>query len=170
MDEDYQNRTLETSVSSYVKKALHELQHPMSAKPQHAPATGAPIQYGAKQQTATPEDTSPPLSADGIKSIQKEVGMFAWYSRATDPIMSKTLSSIAGRQSKATEQLKKELNQFLDYCATHPDERVRYIASDMILALHSDASYLSEPGSKNRAAGHFYLTQNDGRDLNNGAG
>ena len=79
------------------------------------------------------------------------------------------MSSIAGRQSKTTEQLKKELHQFLDYCATHPDEKVRYIASDMILALHSDASHLSEPGSKSRAAGHFYLTSNDDRDLNNGA-
>ena len=95
--------------------------------------------------------------------------MFAWYSRATDPIMSKILSFITGRQSKATEQLKKELNQFWDYCATHPDEKVRYIASDMILALHSDASHLSEPGSKSRAACHFYLTQNDGRDFNNEA-
>ena len=57
----------------------------MPAKPQHAPATAAPIQYGAKKQTAIPEDTSPPLSADGIKHIQKAVGMFAWYSRATDP-------------------------------------------------------------------------------------
>ena len=56
----------------------------------------------------------------------------------------------------------------MDYCATHPDEKVRYIASDMILALHSDAWHLSEPGFKSRAAGHFYLTQNDGRDLNNG--
>ena len=96
----------------------------MPAKPQHAPATAAPIQYGAKKQTAIPEDTSPPLSADGIKHIQKAVGMFAWYSRATDPITAKTLSSIAERQSKATEQLKKALHQFLDYCATHPDEKV----------------------------------------------
>ena len=50
--------------------------------------------------------------------------------------MAKTLSSITGRQSKATEQLKEELHQLLDYCATQPDARVRYVASDMILALH----------------------------------
>ena len=169
LDWDYQKRTLETSVPGFVKKALHKLQHPAPTKPQHAPSTAAPIQYGAKQQSATPEDTSPPLPPEGIKRIQEAVGMFAWYSRSTDPIMAKTLSSIAGRQSKATEQLKKELHQFLDYCATHPDERVRYVASDMTLALHSDASHLSEPGSKSRAAGHFYLTTNDHRDLNNGA-
>ena len=62
--------------------------------------------------------------------------------RATDPIQS----------DRAT----KKLDQFLDYCATHPDEKVRYIASVMILVLYSDASHLSEPGSKRRAAGHWY--------------
>jgi hypothetical protein len=61
------------------------------------------------------------------------------------------------------------VNQFLDYCATHPDAVVRYKASDMILALHSDASHLSEPLSKSRAAGHFYLTNKDERDIDNGA-
>ena len=39
----------------------------------------------------------------------------------------------------------------------------------MILALHSDASYLSDPNSKSRAAGHFYLTRKNDKDHNNGA-
>ena len=46
---------------------------------------------------------------------------------------------------------------------------IRFMASDMKLALHSDGSHLSEADSKSRAAGHFYLTRNDGRDTNNGA-
>ena len=57
----------------------------------------------------------------------------------------------------------------MDYCATHPDAIIRYHASDMILALHSDGSYLSEPNSKSRAAGHYYLTNKGTQDLNNGA-
>ena len=114
-------------------------------------------------------DTSPQISKEGIRRIQEVVGTFAWYSAATDPTMAKTLSSIAGRQAKATEQVRKEVKHFLDYCATHPDARVRFVASDMILALHSDASYLTEPNSKSRAAGHFYLTKNNGKDLDNGA-
>ena len=166
---DYQNRTLETSVPGFVQKALHQLQPPKPGKPQHAPAKAVPINYGAKHKEAMPEDNSAQLSPEGIKRVQKAVGTFAWYSRATDPIMAKTLSSIAGRQAKATEQLKEELNQFLDYCATHPDARVRYVASDMILALHSDASHKSEPNAKSRAAGHFYLTKNNTKDMNNGA-
>ena len=83
--------------------------------------------------------------------------------------MAKTLSSIAGRQAKATEKLEEEVKWFLDYCSTHPDATIRFMASDMKLALHSDGSHLSEADSKSRAAGHFYLTNNDGRDTNNGA-
>ena len=43
------------------------------------------------------------------------------------------------------------------------------MASEMILALHSDASYLSEPGAKSRAGGHFYLKDKTDKDVNNGA-
>jgi len=39
----------------------------------------------------------------------------------------------------------------------------------MILAVHTDASYLSELGGKSRAAGHFYLINQNDEDFNNGA-
>ena len=67
-----------------------------------------------------------------------------------------TMSSIASCKSKATEKLEEEVKHFLDYWATHPNPRVRFVASDMILALHSDTSYISEPESKSRAARHYY--------------
>ena len=38
----------------------------------------------------------------------------------------------------------------------------------MVLALHSEASHLSEPGSKSRAAGHLYLTNKGTKDPDNG--
>ena len=37
------------------------------------------------------------------------------------------------------------------------------------LALHSDVSYLSEPGARSRAGGHFYLKDKTDRESNNGA-
>ena len=39
----------------------------------------------------------------------------------------------------------------------------------MLLALHSDASYLSEPEAKSRAAGHFFLGKLNDEDFDNGA-
>ena len=50
--------------------------------------------------------------------------------------MAATMSSIAAGKSKGTENLEKEVKQFLDYCATHPNAGVRFVASEMMLALH----------------------------------
>ena len=44
-----------------------------------------------------------------------------------------------------------------------------YHASDTIRAPIYDGSYLSEPKSKDKTAGHFYLTNKDTHYLNNGA-
>ena len=165
---DYKKRILDTHVPGYVKKALHKYQHAPPSHPQHAPAKAAPIQYGAKVQR-TDHDTTPRLEAKRIKHIQDVVGTFAWYSRAVDPTMGATMSSIASRQSKGTEKLEAEVKHFLDYCATHPNAGVRFMASDMILCLHSDASYLSEPDGRSRAAGHFYLGSDKNEHIDNGA-
>ena len=77
---DYEKRILDMHVLGYVKNALHKYQHKGPAKPQHAPATEAPIAYGAKIQKAT-KDTSPIISAEQIKKIQEIVGTIAWYSQ-----------------------------------------------------------------------------------------
>ncbi len=39
----------------------------------------------------------------------------------------------------------------------------------MILLVHMNASYLSEPNGKSRGAGHFYLSNCNDKDFNNGA-
>jgi len=44
-----------------------------------------------------------------------------------------------------------------------------YLASDMVLAIHSDASYLSEKGARSRAGGHFFMSSNVEIPPNNGA-
>jgi len=51
----------------------------------------------------------------------------------------------------------KRVNQFLDYMWTHPDAIIRYRATNMILNVHSDASYLSAPKARSRAGGYFFL-------------
>jgi hypothetical protein len=47
-------------------------------------------------------------------------------------------------------------DQLLDYLATHPDATIRYHTSDMILHIHSDASYLSVSHARSRLGGLFY--------------
>jgi len=40
---------------------------------------------------------------------------------------------------------------------THPEAKIRYHASDIVLNMHSDASYLTAPKSRSRAGGNFFL-------------
>ena len=59
--------------------------------------------------------------------------------------------------------------QFLDYVATHPDAILTFHASDMVLHVHSDASYLTEPRARSRAGGHFFMSDKGTQPPNNGA-
>jgi hypothetical protein len=67
------------------------------------------------------------------------------------------INVLASEQSKATEVMANKVIKLLNYCNTHPETKIRYHASDMILHIHSDASYLSENEAKSRAGGFFYM-------------
>ena len=58
---------------------------------------------------------------------------------------------------------------FLDYAASHPDAILTYVASIMVLNIHSDASYLTEAKARSRAGGHFFMSNNEEFPENNGA-
>jgi len=105
---------------------------------------------------------------DQIKRVQKIVGTLLYYGRAVDSTLLTALSAIAARQSNGTQAIAEACHQLLDYVATHLNAGIRYHACDMILAVHTDASYLSKLGGKSRAAGHFYLTNQNDEDFNNG--
>ena len=47
--------------------------------------------------------------------------------------------------------------QLIDYFASNDIAKVRFHASEMIMIIHSDASYLSAPGARSRTCGHFFM-------------
>ena len=65
------------------------------------------------------------------------------------------LSAIAAQQSSPTEETMQKTLKILDYVATHPDAILTYEKSDMVLNVHSDASYLIKSKARSRAGGHF---------------
>ena len=73
-----------------------------------------------------------PLAPAQQKEVQKFVGVFRHYAATIDTTMIAVISSIA---TSMTTIIAKDLNfrmrQFLDYAATHPDVKNRYIASHM---------------------------------------
>jgi hypothetical protein len=52
----------------------------------------------------------------------------------------------------------KQTQQFLDYLATQDEAVLTFNKSNMILAVHSNTSYRSEPKEVSRAGGHFVLS------------
>jgi hypothetical protein len=114
-------------------------------------------------------NTSSPLSPDAIKCVQDIVSTLLYYRWAVNPILSTTLSSIAACQANGTTAVSKSCQQLLNYVDTHPNSSIRYKACDMILAVHTNASYLLEQNGKSRASAHFYLTNHNDEEFNNGA-
>ena len=63
----------------------------------------------------------------------------------------------------------KKIKKFLDYDTTHSDTIVTYQASDVILAVHSDASYLSETNTRRIAGVHLFMPSYSSEPPNNGS-
>eukprot|EP01082_Thalassiosira_pseudonana_P007081 g6239.t1 g6239 contig22:46288-46911(+) len=63
----------------------------------------------------------------------------------------------------------RQTKQLLDYLAIQDGTIITYNASAMKLAVHSDASYPSEPKACSRAGGHFFLSNGANIPQNNGA-
>jgi len=166
---DYKQHEVHLSMPDYVPEALQRFKHPTPHTPQHQPHPHVPIQYGAKEQLARQPDNTPLLDKEGAKFIQEVTGVFNYYARAVDSTMLPALSAIASEQSNPTETTMKKTLQFLDYAATHPKAILTYRRSDMKLALHSDASYLSERDARSRVGGHHFLSEETDDPPNNGA-
>jgi hypothetical protein len=128
----------------YVKKALKLFQHQLTFT-QDAPYPSVPIGYGAKQQYATQESTVLPLDANDKKFIQQVCGKFLFLGRAIDSTILCPVSAIATQSSQPTEESMLHTQQLLDYLASQEEAVLTYNASDMIFAIHSNASYLGEP-------------------------
>jgi hypothetical protein len=63
----------------------------------------------------------------------------------------------------------KQTRHLLDYVATHPNAILSYAKSNMILSIHSNASYHNKPKTQSHTSGHFFLSDdapNNGAILN----
>ena len=59
-------------------------------------------------------------------------------------ILIKILNSLAVQQSTTSDKTNKIIQHFLEYVATHSDYKIRYFDSDILLAVYSDTSNVSE--------------------------
>ena len=135
---------------------------------QHHPHQHIKRTYGQKVQYAKDGDDSPLLSKSNKKIVQEVIGVLLHYARAIDLTMLPTLKTLPMQQAAPIQNKMKNLHQFLDYVATHPDAIATYNSSDMVLTVHSDAPYLSKSNAQSRAGGHFFMSNNSANPPNNG--
>jgi hypothetical protein len=112
---------------------------------------------------------SPAISDKDVNKLQQLIGTLLYNARAVDPTLIMPINVLASEQSIATEVTADKVIKLLNYCNTHPETKIRYHASDMILHIHSDVSYLSESEAKSRAWGFLYMgntTKNDKKNTN----
>jgi hypothetical protein len=98
------------------------------------------------------------LNVKDIKRVQEVLGTLLYYVRAVDSTMLPAIGTLASQQANGTQATMRGITHLLTYCATHPNATVRFIASNMVLHVESDASYLSEAKARSRAAGYHYLS------------
>ncbi len=101
--------------------------------------------------------------------IQQVCSKFLFLGRAVDSFLLCPISAIALQSSKPTEDTMQQTLQLLDYLATQENALLSYQASNMVLAVHSNTSYLSKPKAQNQVGGHFFLSSNTTVPPNNGA-
>jgi hypothetical protein len=168
---DYNNKTVDLSMPGYIKEALNKYQHPAPTLPEHAPHKWNPPVYCAKAQYVEDENNSPALSAKNVTKLQQRTGTLLYYARAVDPTLIMPINVLASEQTKATSDTADKVIKLLNYCTTHPETKIRYHASNMILYIHSDASYLSGREATSIEGGFFYMgsSADAANKLTNGA-
>ncbi len=156
ISEDWEGNKYIGIMPGYINKALLRFGHERPRRLQNSPHPHVVPTYGAKAQYVENETPSTPLDKVGQKYIQAVTGTLLYYSRAVDPTMLIALNAIATQQASPTRKTMERVKQLLDYCASQEEAILTYHASDMILAIHSDAGYLNETKARSQAEGHFF--------------
>jgi hypothetical protein len=152
----------------YVNKALTRFQHTPPQKQQDQPYSHVKPAYGANKQYSQLEDDSPTLDKAGKTFIQEVCGVLLYLAQAVDRGLIPALSLLASQQTNPTEKTMELCKQFLDYMAIQEDAILTYRASNMVLEIHSNASYLSKPKSCSHVGGHMFMAGKDDKPFNNG--
>ena len=92
-----------------------------------------------------------------------------YYARAVYGAMLTSLSVIVSEQSAPTKRTMKKYKQLLDYPLTKHGAILTYRARNMVLVIHSNASYLNEPKARSLVGGHHFILSNSNFMPNNGA-
>jgi len=103
------------------------------------------------------------------KYIQQVIGLLLYYGQAVNSTHLVALSLLALAQSPPTEHTLELIKKLLKYASSNPDVILMCKSSDMILAMHSNTSYLSKANARSQVGGHFFCSNDVDDPPSNGA-
>jgi hypothetical protein len=114
--------------------------------PCSTPSIYTPPVFGSRApQSLTGPDLSLSANPSQAKELQVAVGFLLYYGRCVDGRILPATCALASDQASPTLFAMARLQRLLGYVAAHPDGRKIFRASDMLLRVLSDASFLSAP-------------------------
>ena len=155
-------------IDARVRQKCVEAIQPQNPEKQYQPYPSALIRYGSRNSTQR-NSRQHRCWIRTAKKIKKACGKFLFLGRVVDSTLLCPIGSIASKSSHPTEDTMKHTQQLLDYIATQEESVITYNASNMKLAAHSNASYLSKPQARSQAGGHFFLSKESKIPQNNEA-
>ena len=161
-------RSVTLSMPGYVRKQLLRFSRRGGQAQAKSPTVYVPWHPRSGPQFVEP-DESAPLTAAEITEVQEIVGCFLWYARVIDSTFLPAVNIIGSEMVNPTQHLLRQCERLLAYAAAYPDNVLVYRASDMVLEVQTDASYLSRSRSRSVAGGIGYLGSPGPGDLPNGA-
>lgn len=163
---DSSKRCVALSIPDYIRKALLRFA-PHLTHGAASPMIYTPPIYGTQLTPHIPPARS--LTSEEKLLVQQIVGVFLFYARCADPTFLPAVNDIASDMTNPTTLLLDKCNRLLAYAASYPNNETIYTASDMLLHIQSDASYLSRSNARSVAGGCFYMGNIDQPTHINGA-
>jgi hypothetical protein len=149
-------RHVTLTMNGYIQKLITRVR-PDGIKGASTPAIYVPPNYAKPGAQKATIDASPLATEADKKLLQSVVGTLLYYSRAVDPSICTAVHQLGSIQAQPTQNDMAAMERLLQYVSRHPNNGIRYYASNMKLQLMSDASYLSRPKARSVCGGFSYL-------------
>jgi hypothetical protein len=149
-------RYVTLTMNGYIQRLITRVR-PDGIKGASTPAIYVPPNYAKPGAQKASIDASSLATEADKKLLQSVVGTLLYYSKAVDPSICTAVHQLGSIQAKPTQNDMAAMERLLQYVSRHPNNGIRYYASDMKLQLMSDASYLSRPKARSVCGGFSYL-------------
>ena len=153
-------RALSLSCPSYIPDLLTRLDIP-NLRTWKSPCVCVPPNFGSKDPQVENIDTSAPASKEELVTLKIIIGSILHYARAVGATMLAAVCFLASQQPAPTANAMAAACRLLGRAKLHPNHCLVFKPPDMILRIHSGASYLNRAKSGSTAGGCHYLGTTD---------